>query len=170
MKSLLGIALLGLIPTCTAFSQSLERFVFNSFGSSVQTGSLQLTNNAGEPLTQYYYNGLQSRILTEGFIQPYEKDLDHTSITENAGADFGISVWPNPATEAIHIGFAETNAQTWTAALYDLNGKCLLLENICTGCTSHYLPLPVMADGTYVLRVTGESAQKEFKFLKVSTH
>lgn len=141
--------------------------MYNSFGTVWQAGGYSLTVNAGEPLSRGFFQISQNRVLTEGFIQP-EKD-GSLGLSESAGETAGFSVWPNPATEGITVAFPPDGKVKRTASVYDIAGKCLSTETLCTGCTSQYLPLYGLADGMYVLRVleNGSRAQ-EFRFIKIS--
>ena len=150
------------------YSQQIERYVFNAFGSAVSANGYSLWTNAGEPLTQTYSNPSQDRVLTQGFLQPVSQTASSAAIAENPSGDFPVSVWPNPATEGLFLSFPSFTGRC-IASVYDVTGKCLLQQTICTDCTEAYLPLPWLADGLYVLRLSlaGHSL-KEFKFIKTA--
>lgn len=167
MKYILGIVSLFTISTGCLFSQTIERDVYNSAGSVRQAGGITLTSNVGEPLTRNYFQTAQGRILTEGFIQPDGKDLT-ASITEESKG-IGMVIWPNPTTEGLTLAFAQPGNEVYTATVYDLNGKQVRLETLCTGCTAHYLSFADLANGMYVLRISqGNAPVQEFKFVKMA--
>lgn len=167
MKQILAIVSLCIISAGSLYAQSIERQVYNSSGSVTQAGGITLLSNVGEPLTRDYFQTGQSRILTEGFIQPTPKDLT-ASMTEEA-ANIGISVWPNPTTEGLTVTFAQPGTETYTASVFDMAGKQVRLETLCTGCNAHYLSFADLANGMYVLRVSTDKAPvKEFKFIKMA--
>lgn len=167
MKYILGIVFCSTIFTGTLFAQSIERDVYNSSGSVAQAGGITLTSNLGEPLTAYYFQTGVGRILTQGFIQPDGKDLT-ASISETGNPGMGLSIWPNPTAEGITVTFAAAVSDVYTASVYDMAGKCVRRETLCTGCTTHSLALADLADGMYVLRVTGSEATQDFKFIKTA--
>ena len=146
--------------------QSIERQVFNSFGSTTQAGGVFLTTNVGEAITKTYYG--QNSILSQGFLQPEDKDitLDFSESENNVSS---VHVWPNPTTEGLFISYQNISANQGKIMVYDMAGKCLVQEPICAGCTQQYLPLPVLADGVYVIRVALSDQQfQDKKFIKVS--
>ena len=165
MKQILNLFLFGLLVS-PIFGQSIERQVFNSFGSVTQGGGIILSSNGGEAITKTYYG--QNSILSQGFLQPEDKDitLDFSESQNNVSS---IHIWPNPTTEGLFISYQNIPANQGKITVYDMAGKCLLLEPICAGCTQQYLPLPVLADGIYVIRVALSDQQfQDKKFIKVS--
>jgi hypothetical protein len=168
VKQIFFIVSLSTICIGNSYSQSVVRDVHNSAGKVSQAGGITLTNNIGEPLTQNYFQVGMGRILTEGFIQPDSKDLSNASINEqNAGLD--ISIWPNPTTEGLTLSFGQPNNEIYTATVYDMNGKQIRLETICTGCNSHYMSFAELANASYVLRLSQAGMPvKEFKFIKMA--
>lgn len=168
MRYIVGTLTLIAISQLGLRAQTLERHVFNSFGSVMSAGGYTLAVNAGEPLTRDYFMLAQNRILTEGFLQPETKDLT-MGISENTSTAEGISIWPNPTAEGLSISFATTETEYRTAAVYDMAGKCLMLETLCSGCNAHYLSLTSLADGMYVIRIAINGNRfREFKFIKVT--
>lgn len=167
MKHILGIVSLLTISVGSVYSQSIERDVYNSAGKVSQAGGITLLSNIGEPLTRNYFQTGQSRILTEGFIQPDIKDLT-ASITEEAKG-VGITVWPNPTTEGLTLTFAAPGNETYTASVFDMAGKRVRTETLCTGCNAHYLSLADLANAMYVLRISqGNAPVQELKFIKMA--
>lgn len=168
MRYIIGTLTLIAISQLGLSAQMLERQVFNSFGSVMSAGGYTLAVNAGEPLTRDYFMLAQNRILTEGFLQPETKDMT-VGIQENTATVEGVSIWPNPTAEGLTVSFASAGSEYRTAAVYDMAGKCLMLETLCSGCNAHYLPLTNLADGMYVLRIAFNGTRfREFKFIKVT--
>ena len=165
MKQILNLSIFVLLVS-PVIAQSIERQVFNSFGSVTQAGGIMLTSNAGEAVTKTYYG--QNSILSQGFLQPENKDitLDFSESENNASS---VHVWPNPTTEGLFISYKNISANQGKIMVYDMAGKCLVQESICAGCIQQYLPLPVLADGVYVIRVALSDQQfQDKKFIKVS--
>lgn len=167
MKRILGIVSFCTISAGSLFSQSIERDVYNASGSVTQAGGITLFSNVGEPLTRNYFQTAQGRILTEGFIQPDIKDLTAGMTEENKG--IGMVIWPNPTTEGLTLSFASPATETYTATVFDMAGKQVRLETLCTGCSNHYISFADLANGMYVLRVSqGNASVQEFKFIKMT--
>jgi hypothetical protein len=165
VKQILNLSVFILLVS-PVMGQSIERQVFNSFGSVAQSGGVSLTSNGGEAITKTYYGS--NSILSQGFLQPERKDitLDFSESESNVSS---VHVWPNPTTEGLFVSYQNISANKGKLMVYDMAGKCLVQEPICADCTQQYLPLPVLADGVYVIRVAlSDQRFQDKKFIKVS--
>lgn len=168
MKYILTSASFILLFGFTSSAQTIERQVYNSFGSASQAGGISLATNVGEPITQTLFNSPQDKILTQGFLQPEAKDLN-MDFTEPGSATTSVHIWPNPTTEGLFVSYENITTSTGNILIYDMAGKCLVIEPICIACPQQYISLPVLADGVYIVRVAlSDKVFKDQKFIKVS--
>lgn len=155
-----------LLTTCAfeGYSQSIERYVFNSFGSATDAGGIQFVNNVGEPLTEGFFN--QNLILTQGFLQPNAADFT-LSLNENGAGK--LLVWPNPSSEGLFVSFGNVDAGEMGIWIFDMNGKCLHTEAVNTTLSQQYLNLSSLANGSYLIQLRSPTKlYLETKFIKTS--
>lgn len=163
MKYILSAFLLISFCLC-GNSQSIERYVFNSFGSATDAGGIQFVNNVGEPLTEGFFN--QNLILTQGFLQPNAADFT-LSLNENGAGK--LLVWPNPSSEGLFVSFGNVDAGEMGIWIFDMNGKCLHTEAVNTTLSQQYLNLSSLANGTYLIQLQSPvKLYLETKFIKTS--
>lgn len=100
------------------------------------------------------------RILLGTFMNPvdgspfvYIVDMDAPSDIKKMNADSGISVYPNPATNVLHI-----NGQAENVRVLDLAGR-LVYES---SSASNTIPVSTFGKGTYLVKITSSG--------KVTTH
>ena len=91
--------------------------------------------------------------------------------TEDPGLNPGISLFPNPANNAIHLVLDETSAtissQHPSFRLYDINGKLLAYKEINDVTTT--IPMEKYASGMYLIRITQNNSDiRTFKIFKTN--
>lgn len=107
--------------------------VIQSVGQSSATGTFK--NN--------------SNIIREGFIQP---DLKVSTKPSNENKILKASLYPNPASQTIHIAIEEAVEEGLTVVIYDLQGKELFTRQYTP--TRHIqLEVGAFANGHYLLQV-----------------
>lgn len=129
--------------------QSIERQVFNSFGSSFQSGGTTLDVNAGEPITATYLGA--GTTVFQGFLQPVNDP--GAGIFDKGNLNGLVHIWPNPTTEGLYVAFEGQELEGASILVYDLMGKCIVKETLCVGCSQYYLDLPLLATGMYRVRI-----------------
>lgn len=168
MKQIITSAALFALLGNILSAQTIERQVYNSFGTVTQSGGITLATNVGEAVTQTYFNQPQDKILTQGFLQPETKDIN-LSFTDAGYAGASVHIWPNPTTEGLFISYDNIITTTGNILIYDMSGKCLVSTPICVACPQQYVSLPVLADGVYLIRIAlTDKVFKDEKFIKVS--
>jgi len=94
-----------------------------------------------------------------------------TGITEKPlVAEFSnLSVYPNPAKDVITVAVESGKLTSFTAELFDLTGKRVMMEQLSfsTGKISHQLQLNDLFPGVYTLSLTSENGTKTVQKLTI---
>jgi hypothetical protein len=77
-----------------------------------------------------------------------------TGISKNNLKDFGLMVFPNPASDVIIIQINNLVRENVTAELYDLSGKLLQKTIVYQGSTQAYFDLKTVYNGQYIVKVS----------------
>lgn len=104
-----------------AFSQSIERSVFSSFGSEISVNNYQLNQTIGEPVIGIASNAAVS--VYSGFQQVFETV---SSILQLA-PDASVRLFPNPNNGAFNI---TSEYQLQSARVFDTSGKLVFDQNM----------------------------------------
>lgn len=144
---------------------------FNSSGTSAITGNITppFTADTGITRMRVAMAGLQdpSECGDGGFgeVEDYcvrVKPSPFASISENA-ATTSVSVFPNPATEVLHIRWKGESFSR--AELTDISGKVLYSHPLSTGTELLDISTGHLSNGIYLLRLTGTSATRTQKVI-----
>ncbi|MFH0865583.1 MAG: T9SS type A sorting domain-containing protein, partial [Bacteroidota bacterium] len=118
MKKIFTIGFL-LLSAILLHSQTVERFVVSSSGSSYSGPTLQVDYTVGEAVISTVSN--TNNILTQGFQQPESMitDLDETS------SDLNITYYPNPCYDICYISLGNSESETMNVQVYDILGQLI---------------------------------------------
>ncbi len=155
LKALLT-AVFGLFIT-NLTAQSIQNSVIGAAGTSATNGGITMDFTLGETVIETFTAG--GNTLTQGF---HQTKLTLVAI-ENEFLFPEISIYPNPATEFIHVEIPE-NHTALEFLLYDVNGK--LLKTYTHSSTHLTIDVGVYARGTYYLQAMNPK-DKMFKTFKV---
>lgn len=149
-------------------AQSLERFVFSSFGESVSSSGITFTYSVGEPITPTYFSTANNLILTQGFIQPEKSDL--SSMVNFESSEGAFSVFPNPSTENFTI---QTNSEKpFQYQLFSTEGKLLAWSSQLhqIGQQTVMIHAESLSQGIYYLRILDGHNRSicNFKLIKIN--
>jgi hypothetical protein len=151
-----------------ACAQSLERFVFSSFGESVNSSGITFTYSVGEPITPTYFSNPNNLILTQGFLQPEKSD--NLAIENQELENENFSVFPNPSSGVYTIKVDSDKAFNYQ--VYNTEGKLVLGGNqlLSAGHHSVIICAEHLSQGLYYLRIIGENNQMlhHFKLIKIN--
>ena len=102
-------------------AQSLERQVIGTAGDYVENGDISLSYTVGEPIIETAITG--TLILTQGFQQPDAQKTSSGIDQDVAGIEVGFNVFPNPATDILHVSLTSDEAVERVVELYEMGGK-----------------------------------------------
>jgi len=156
-----------LLNSTGVFSQSIERFAFVSGASYSSTTAPFVQSSIGELMVQSYF-GI-SDVLTQGFVQT-NQSIVTSSLNDNTC--FTINVFPNPASERLHIDVSKkckTEVQIEVMSVFGVK-QTVILNSTKTEYKDEYdLFLEGLASGLYVINVYSSETglTKVYKFLKL---
>jgi hypothetical protein len=143
-----------LFSTVNCFSQSLERTVIGSAGTTLTTPQVNLEFTVGEIAVSEISNGTTS--LGQGFHQGNLAQVLGVPEQELLNLKF----YPNPATDFFIIEGIEKES---TISIYDINGKLVLnLDNFSGG----KIDVSNLTSSTYLILIKNQDGAKIIKLLK----
>ena len=149
-----------------SFSQSIERHVISSTGSSTTAGGITLSSTVGEIATTTLISG--SVVLTQGFQQPNPEDL--TSVPEDKKTNLDYKIYPNPTSDQLIIELNSDKPAELVIEICDMSGKqvVLLKKTIhVSGNVKEQVDMTSFAAGNYLLKlIYGNDAVKTFQVMK----
>jgi hypothetical protein len=77
-----------------------------------------------------------------------------TGINTNKIRDFGVMVFPNPASDMIIVQLSDLVKENVDVELYDMAGKLLLKNKVYQGSTQAYFDLKMIYDGQYIVKIS----------------
>ncbi len=172
--------------TNTLFNNIFYGFFSNTYSSvNTQNYIFELTDAGGQPIEAYEANlstwGMQGKtgtLVTTGFIEPDSNSQGPAialymampeggplvllpkvvSVNHVSKADNTITVWPNPASDILHIG----DVMNGTASVYDITGKLVSYTTI----QGNSINISSLPSGTYVIKVFDGKKKYHGKFIK----
>ena len=165
MKKYLFLSLALLLPAFL-FAQTTERQVVSTAGGTYYNNSTNFVMDytLGEVAIATISNS--SVIFTQGFQQPY---IDFSTLVPKISeSSIGLTIYPNPVKELLHISIDKPETGTYRLQLYDILGK--LMANITVN-SEKATALKTVIDfrpfttGHYFLRILQEN--KEVKTMKI---
>jgi hypothetical protein len=161
MKRLLvTIFSIGLIVPAVA---QVKQEVIASAGGHGVNGNLSISWTLGETIIPTYKSSDNMLILTHGFQQ----QLVVTTVEENLGNAVEVSIFPNPASEAIRIRFTEPLDTEVKFDLVDSRGEHVITGMIEVAITEETINLQDLSGGVYFLRVTRGNRANVYKIVKL---
>jgi|LakMenEpi03Aug12_release.lakeMendotaPanAssembly.Ray.scaffolds.fasta_scaffold69435_3 hypothetical protein len=103
-------------------AQSLTPTVVSSTGNFKVTGGYSLSSTVGEPITTTVTSA--NYILTQGFQQ---QSLKGVSVQEIQTENLNINVFPNPATEEVHVLILSPRASNTQVKMFDIIGREIIV-------------------------------------------
>ena len=134
----------------SAQAQSITPQVVATTGGHGSGTNVQLSWTLGEVAVTTLSGS--SATITQGFHQTY----DITTLVEESPDGLAVSIYPNPATDVINIGFEGTFPQL-TISLHDMNGKLVHTSNVAPESSHAHVAVDAIASGTYLLRIFSQS-------------
>lgn len=143
------ILLLVLLPAFSVIAQiTFERQVIGCAGSVSTIGDLVFCQTTGEVVT---WTGSQNGFsFAQGFQQPHAI----TTETKDSRLEVGYVVYPNPASNIVHIEFTASMPTELVINLYTLDGK--LLSETTTeviGHDNYFLDVSKLPTAIYILSI-----------------
>ena len=136
-------------------SQELERQVIANATHNAESGNLTLNGTLGETAITTLES---SSGLTVG--QGFHQGSLMVTNTYQAFSDLTFEVFPNPTADAVLI--TTSAEQPFTATIYDLNGRALILQELEFPIKRTPIRLRDFAAGHYFLKITDENGTPIF--------
>ena len=129
--------------------------VVSSTGKAVMLGGRSYTYTVGEPfiltLSTNFYK------ITQGFNQP---DLCIPVITNDLDlADWKLEVYPNPASNQIHIRYAAEKEGKLSAQVFDLLGRTILQDFSIDNPNNTRIDCSAWQPGVYLIQIQDQQSQ-----------
>lgn len=121
--------------------------------SSANTNYSFIDENLGTNSINYY----RLKINENKGVNSYSNII---SISNNAGQNILVEVYPNPAQNSISIKLEENNTFE-SAAIFDINGKQILNTTL-----SNDIDISTLLPGVYTIKVKTNSSEQKVKFIK----
>ena len=145
--------------TCKwASAQSIAPATLNAAGGHGIAGNTEVDWSAGE-MTLVNTTPAGSLIVTQGLLQPADNATGIANVQPLADK---VAVFPNPASDVLHIRTDFQAAGKLSYMLTDVAGKVILQQNatLITGTQSQQLSLEHLAAGSYMLHVSYGNSDK----------
>lgn len=154
--------LLSLFLFCASFGQSVKPEVVASSGDYYQNADTKLSWTLGECVSETFTN--TDNILTQGFQQC---SFIVAVVEENMKPDQFINIYPNPASDIIHLERSDNFNTSLSIIIYDNQGKELLNEKYDSSKIS--ISLKQFSSNIFFIKVATlkEGIIKTFKIMKV---
>lgn len=140
-------------------SQSLERSVIGTAGSSFTNTNLSLDWTVGEISTSTLSAG--NSLLTQGFHQPPQSTLS----VKNTKLLTGVTCFPNPVQNDLCIKYTQLITDS-KIELFDATGKLVFSENH-NATQEHHLNMSFYTSGIYTLKICVGNECNTFRVSKV---
>ena len=156
-----GIALFGLIPALSG-----QQAILTSGADASGSGG-SVSYSIGQ--VAYTHFGGENGRISLGVQQPHVVIMVDT---DEPGLDFSANLFPNPASNAVHLemdehDFSKFGAGNLIYTLYDIDGKTMKREILNSPLT--IIPIGDLSNAIYVIRVThGDAVIKTFKIFKTN--
>ena len=101
---------------------------------------------------------------SDGFVVKVDMSQGGSSVMRVTDPDLDFQIYPNPATDEIHVKYSTNSAGTVAIELWDEAGKktkSLSSSIELAGTHSHSFPLPKDLHGTFFLHLTSDGVLSE---------
>lgn len=138
-------------------NQSAGKPVYDGQSDWVQE-SIDLTEYAGESIELRFVLVSDSYVEEDGFyFDDFELlvlDIETGIPSAQAGSEIEASVFPNPATDQLHIALSKAASQSVEVALFDLMGKQILQSQINSGQQKITLDCSTVPASIYLVKIS----------------
>lgn len=109
-------------------SRTNAQSITNGTISSAFISSSNMMNSVGEmSMVQYFLKGANN--LTQGYLQIEDKAAPVISLI-NSKNQTGMKLYPNPATELVHVEIYEMGTGDASLGIYDASGRLIKKQNL----------------------------------------
>jgi len=123
------------------YTYNTSNQLINSVGESFNPAGFPEFAN-GDPMSNYYYESYS------------------TTAVQNVVANGSVSIFPNPAQDAININLKWNQAQSFTIAVFDMSGRMMSLTSVpATAQYSTMLNVNTLPAGNYIIKINGQNGQ-----------
>lgn len=161
MKRLILIATI-IFSALQAGAQAKQEVIASAGGYNTATG-IAISWTLGETIIPTFKSADQSVLLTSGF-QPV---LIVTAVEENINVAVKVKVYPNPASDIIHILFENAVDEETAVMLLDSFGRLVKSGVIEATMTEKEINLQDVPSGIYYLRLTKGKLVNVYKVVKL---
>lgn len=149
------------------FSQSLQPLVLASGGgfAFLSDSAFCLSYTVGESVIESLV--LPSGSLTQGFQQP-DKVVKITQVETLSPAEWGLSVYPNPAHNNLMLDISAYRGRNLTAMVWNAAGQVVIMP---TGLSDPVTRLDIsfLPSGYYLIRFADQALQQAYTLAFIKT-
>ncbi len=152
-KTLLSLFFLATFTVLFAQEYSLTPTVISTAGHFNSTGGYSLSGTIGELAVTTLDPG-GSYILTQGFQQPFELDVQDSS--DDLLMNWSVSAYPNPVSDFLNVRFNIENPVDFIIEIIDITGKKLWIRNFPEITPQEVISIDLSryVRGVYMLRIS----------------
>jgi hypothetical protein len=164
MKSNFLISILMLFALSAGAQQIKQEVIASAGGFNASSDlSISLSWTLGETIIPTFKSADGQLILTHGFQQK----VIIVSIEENIVDPVSVTVFPNPTSAIVNVGFDTPTDGEMTLFLLDAQGKLVKTDKIESATTNKQINMQDLPAGLYYLRLTKGKLVNVYKVVKL---
>lgn len=146
----------------TALGSTVGDSIYWDFGDGQTLSTTQLTVRHYYSQGGFYYVTLYTSNICSEDSATTEIPWKYESIDENTGSEVGMQLWPNPATDQLHVQLASPTSQIFE--IYTLAGQLIRTQEISPDTSSSEAVISVsnLPAGTYILKSSSGDMRATF--------
>lgn len=143
-------------------TQMAAQQVISCAGNIGKSNAAQISYTIGETVTNTIVGS--ETILTQGFHQGI---IHLTAIESIELSTIEVSIFPNPATDIVHLMILNNEQGNYTCSIFDLSGRLLISKDFTDNETD--ISLGFLIPSTYFIKVYDKKRElKTFKIVKTT--
>jgi len=146
-----------LINISNSISQDISRNNLSNGAGESANGNIKLSWSVGELMVSDQNSG--SSRITEGF---YQRNIRISALADSKPLIEKIfKVYPNPASDMIHISLKHKTNRNWTLSLFDINSSLIIKEDFTQNAT---LDIRDLSKGIYLIRINDHISNDQINY------
>ncbi len=154
------------------YTVSSDRQVWINYDPSAYSGAIKVMDNALNPLLLSCYPGgalVSPLVLSDcEFIhrEMYSSNCHSVIGIEELEKDFGLSIYPNPASEQLTIEFKKKSKENIGIEIDDICGKTVMSKTKLSSENMTAIDISMLNQGIYLLKFVSDHCVKGILFVK----